>query len=106
MRLVGTRGFFGNTVYVLHSWINKFPTEKRVRWRDESFPGAGVQGFCDSEGHVEPAVSVRLWWKTHEIQTEVHSESNSSLSVCPVVEDEMDEEDMDDKRNRRRRAEQ
>ena len=38
---------------------------------------------------MEPAVS--------EIQTEVHSESNNSLNVCPVVEDEMDEEDMDDK---------
>ena len=30
-------------------------------------------------------------------QTEVHSESNNSLNVCPLVEDEMDEEDMDDK---------
>ena len=54
-------------------------------------------GFSDSEGHVEPAVSVRPCLKTHEIQTEVHSESNSSLKVCPVVEDEMDEEIMDDK---------
>ena len=54
-------------------------------------------GFSDSEGHVEPAVSVRPCLKTHEIQTEVHHESNNSLNVCPVVEDEMDEEIMDDK---------
>ena len=46
---------------------------------------------------MEPAFSVRLCLKTHEIQTEVHHESNSSLKVCPVVEDEMDEEIMDDK---------
>ena len=46
---------------------------------------------------MEPAVSVRLGWKNHEIQTEVHSESINSLNVCPVVEDEMEEEDMDDK---------
>ena len=45
---------------------------------------------------MEPAVSVRRCLKTHEIQTEVHHESNSSLKVCPVVEDEMDEEIMDD----------
>ena len=45
---------------------------------------------------MEQAVSVRLCLKTHEIQTEVHHESNSSLNVCPVVEDEMDEEIMDD----------
>ena len=31
------------------------------------------------------------------IQTAVNSESNNSLTVCPVVEDEMDEEEMDDK---------
>ena len=54
-------------------------------------------GFSDSEGHVEPAVSVRPCLKTHEIQAEVHHESNNSLNVCPVVEDEMDEEIMDDK---------
>ena len=54
-------------------------------------------GFSDSEGHVEPAVSVRPCLKTHEIQTEVHHESTNSLKVCPVVEDEMDEEIMDDK---------
>ena len=49
---------------------------------------------------MEAAVSVRLFLKTHEIQTEVHHESNSSLKVCLVVEDEMDEMDeeiMDDK---------
>ena len=46
---------------------------------------------------MEPAVSVRPRWKNHEIQTEVCSESNKSLNVCPVVEDEMDEEDMDDR---------
>ena len=28
----------GHGVYVLHSWINEFPTEKRVRWPDEPFP--------------------------------------------------------------------
>ena len=46
---------------------------------------------------MEPAVSVKPLWKNHEIQTDVHSESNNSLKVCPVVEDEMDEEIMDDK---------
>ena len=46
---------------------------------------------------MEPAVSVRLCLKTHEILTEVHHESICSLKVCPVVEDEMDEEIMDDK---------
>ena len=61
------------------------------------FSQAGLLGFCDSEGHVEPAVSVRPCLKTHESQTEVRSESNNSLNVCPVVEDMMDEEDMDDK---------
>ena len=50
---------------------------------------------------MEPAVSVRLCFETHEIQTEVHHESNSSLKVCPVVEDEMDEEIMDDKEEQR-----
>ena len=62
-----------------------------------AFSGAGVLGFCESEGHVEPAVSVRLRRKNHEIQTEVHSDSNNSLNVCPIVEDVMVEEDMDDK---------
>ena len=62
-----------------------------------SLSRAGALGFCDSKGHVEPAVSVRPGWKNHEIQTEVHSESNNSLNVCLVVDDEMDEEDMDDK---------
>ena len=46
---------------------------------------------------MDTAVSVRPRWKNPEIQTEVHSERNKSLNVCPVVEDEMDEEDMDDK---------
>ena len=56
-----------------------------------------MPGFSDSEGHVEPVVSVTLCLKTHEIQTEVHHESNNSLKVCLVVEDEMDEEIMNDK---------
>ena len=43
---------------------------------------------------MEPVVSVRPCLKTHEIQTDVHSESHNSLNFCPVVEDE---EDMDDK---------
>ena len=38
---------------------------------------------------MEPAVSVRPCLKTHE--------SNNSLNVCPVVEEEMDEDVMDDK---------
>ena len=67
-------------VYVLHSWINKFPTEERVRWPDESFPGQECQG---SEGHVEPAVSATPCLRTHEIQTEVHHESTNSLNVRP-----------------------
>ena len=58
---------------------------------------ASVLGFSDSEGHVEPAVSVRPCLKTHEIQTEIHRQNNNSLNVCPVVEDEMDEEIMGDK---------
>ena len=57
--------------------------------------------FQRFRGTREPAVSVRPCWKTPEIQTEVHHESNSSSKVCPVVEDEMDEENMD-----RRRVEQ
>ena len=61
------------------------------------FSPAGMLGFSDSGGHVEPAVSVRPCLKTPEIQTEVHHESNNSLNVYPVVEDEMDEEIMDDK---------
>ena len=56
-----------------------------------------MRGFSDSDGHVEPAVSVRPCLKTHESHTEVHHESTNSLDVCPVVEDEMDEEIMDDK---------
>ena len=30
-------------VYVLHSWINESPTERRVRWPDEQFPGPECQ---------------------------------------------------------------
>ena len=40
---------------------------------NETFFEARVLGFCDSDGHVEPAVSARPRWKTHE--------SNSSLNV-------------------------
>ena len=46
---------------------------------------------------MEQAVSVRPCLKTHEIQTEVHHESTNSLNVCPVVEDEIDEENLHDK---------
>ena len=46
---------------------------------------------------MEKAVSVRPYLKTHEILTEIHHKSNRSLKVCPVVEDEMVEEIMDDK---------
>ena len=45
---------------------------------------------------MEPAVSARLRWKNHEIQTADNSESNNLLNVCLVVEDEMVEVDMDD----------
>ena len=48
-----------------------------------------MPGFCDSDGYVEPSVSVRPCLKTHEI--------NNSVNVCPLVEDEMDGEVMDDK---------
>ena len=41
--------------------------------------------------------SVRLCLKTHEIHSEAHHESNSSMNVCSLVADEMDEEIMDDK---------
>ena len=80
-------------VYVLHSWINESSTEKRVRWPDEHFSRAGVRGFSDSEGHVEPAVSIRPCLLTPEIQTEIHHESKNSLNVCPVVEDEEQSEE-------------
>ena len=56
-----------------------------------------VLKFCDSNGHVQPAASVRPCGKKHEIQTEVLSENESSVNVCPVVEDEMEEVVMDDK---------
>ena len=65
-----------------------------ARW---VFSQGGALGFCDSEGHVEPAVSVRLRWKNHEIQTEIQSQGNEPLNICFVFEDEMDEEDMDEK---------
>ena len=48
-----------------------------------------MPGFSDSESHVEPPVSVRPCLKTRE--------RNNSLNVCPVVEDEMDDDVMDDK---------
>ena len=57
------------------------------------FSGAGALRFCDSDGHGKPAASVRPRWKNHEIQTGVQSESNSSVNVCPVVEDEMDDKE-------------
>ena len=44
-----------------------------------------MPGFCDSDGHVEPAVSVRPCLKTHE--------SNNSLTVCQDVEDEIDDKE-------------
>ena len=58
------------------------------------FPGrsAGFQRFRGTRG-----TSGLCKMKTHEIHTEVHHESNSSLNVCPVVKDENDEEIMDDK---------
>ena len=37
-------------VYVLHSWINQFPTEKLVRWPDEPFPGQGCQDSAIPRG--------------------------------------------------------
>ena len=40
---------------------------------------------------------LRFRGKTHESQTEVHLESTNSLNVCPVVEDQMDEENLDDR---------
>ena len=46
-------------------------------------------GFCDSDGHVEPSVPIRPCLETDE--------SNNSVNVCPVVEDEMEDEVMDDK---------
>ena len=46
---------------------------------------------------MERAFSVRPRGMNHEVQTEVHSESDNYLNVGPVVVDEMDEEDMHDK---------
>ena len=54
------------------------------------FPGQECQVLSAiSRDNVEPAVSVRLCLKTHG--------SDNSLNVCPVVEDEMDDDVMDDK---------
>ena len=53
------------------------------------FSQPGVLGFNNSDGQVEPAVSVRPCLKTHE--------SNQSSNDCPVAEEEMDEDVMDDK---------
>ena len=80
MRLVGIRGFLGNMecMCCTHGSMNSL-----------------LRNVCD--GQMEPAVSVRPCLKTHEIQTDVHHESDNSLNVCPVVEDEMDEDIMDDK---------
>ena len=60
-------------------------------------PGQERQDSAIPRDTWNQAVSVRRRWKNHEIQTEVHSESNNSLNVCPAVEDEMDEEGMEDK---------
>ena len=46
---------------------------------------------------MEPAVSARPRWKNREFQPETHCEGENSLNVCPVVDDDMDEEVMDDK---------
>ena len=65
------------------------------RWPDEPFPGKECWDSAIPRD-METAISVRPCWKTHESQSEVHHESNCSFSVCPVVEDEMDEDGMDD----------
>ena len=80
---------------MLHSWINEFHTEKRVRWPDVPFPRQECLNSAIPRDTWNQR-SARPRWKNHEIQTQVHCESNDSLGVCPVVEDEMDEEDMDD----------
>ena len=49
---------------------------------------------------MEKAVSVRPPWKNHEIQTEVFRESNNSLSVCHVVEDETDDKEEQSEKSR------
>ena len=73
-----TGGWIINHETGRYTW---FPREHGVyvlhSWVNESFP------------RQEPAVSARPCLKTHE--------SNSSFNVCPVVEEEMDEDVMDDK---------
>ena len=76
MRLVGTRGF------------------PRTRSICIAFVDQGIP-----EGHVEPAASPH--WKSHDIQASTGKDSdcqrNKPSNSCPVVEDGMNEEDMDDK---------
>ena len=61
-----------------------------------AFSRAGVLGFSDSEGHVEPGVSVRPRLKTHKIQTEIHCES----LFCLVVEEIMDDKEKQSEESR------
>ena len=84
MRLVGKRGFLGNTECMCRTHGSMNPQQKNVCDGQMSLFPAGLLGFSDSDGHVEPAVSARPCWKTHESKTDVHHESNNSLSVCPV----------------------
>ena len=82
---------------MLRSWIKESPVEKRVQWKDEPFFfNVGLLGSCDAEGHAGPASYVRLLWERNAVQIE-QKHRNEAAEVCPVVEDVMNEEDMDDK---------
>ena len=94
MRLVGTRGFHQeHGVCVLHSWIKD---RKTCTMASGAFSRAGMLGFSDSEGHVEPGVSVRPCLKTYKIQTEIHCES----LFCLVVEEIMDDKEKQSEESR------
>ena len=59
MRLVGTRGSLG-TWCMCCTYGSMIPHLSNAC-------RAGALKFCDSDGHVEPAASVRLCGKNHEI---------------------------------------
>ena len=45
---------------MLHSCLNESPTDKTCTMDSGAFSWAGVLGFCESDGHLEPADSVGL----------------------------------------------
>ena len=88
MRQVGTRGCLVNMECTCLTHESMSPQIRNGCGGQVSLFPAGVLGFCDSKGHVEPAVSVRPCLERHEC--------SNLLNVCPVVEDEVDDDVMDD----------